>query len=141
MNRRDCCKTILQLLGICLVLSHRMFSHSQANRAGEQSQPYYVDIAEKAGINSKTTIQGHPSKDFLLSTTGGGVALFDYDNDGWLDLFLVNGWGLRDFPKGEEPTNRLYRNNRDGTFLDVTSKAGLVSHSIKPKPSNRTPYL
>ncbi len=128
MNRRDCCKTIIQLLGSCLVPSHRMFSHGQANRSGEQSQPYYVDMAEKAGITSKTTIQGHPSKDFLLSTTGGGVALFDYDNDGWLDLFLVNGWGLGDFPKGEEPTNRLYRNNRDGTFLDVTSKAGLVSH-------------
>lgn len=71
---------------------------------------------------------GHENKDFLLSTTGGGIALFDYDNDGWLDIFVVNGWGLKDFPKGEEPTNHLYRNNRNGTFTDVTEKAGLVRH-------------
>jgi hypothetical protein len=90
--------------------------------------PQYVDVAERAGLTAKTVIQGHPTKDFLLSTTGGGVALFDYDNDGWLDVFFVNGWGLQDFPKGEEPTNHLYRNNRDGTFTDVTEKAGLARH-------------
>jgi len=71
---------------------------------------------------------GHESKDFLLSTTGGGIALFDYDNDGWLDLFVVNGWGLKGFPKGQEPTNHLYKNNRNGAFTDVTEKAGLVRH-------------
>jgi hypothetical protein len=71
-------------------------------------------------------LTGHESKDFLLSTTGGGIALFDYDNDGWLDIFIVNSWGLSRFPKGEEPTNHLYRNNRDGTFTDVTAKANLV---------------
>jgi hypothetical protein len=90
--------------------------------------PRYVDVAKSAGLLSKTVLLGHESKDFLLSTTGGGVALFDYDNDGWLDLFLVNGWGLQDFPKGQEPTNHLYKNNRDGTFTDVTEKAGLVRH-------------
>ena len=90
--------------------------------------PQYVDIGQKAGLLAKTVLVGHESKDFLLSTTGGGVALFDYDNDGWLDIFVVNGWGLKDFPKGEEPTNHLYRNNRDGTFTDVTEKAGLVRH-------------
>src|SRR5206468_13005018 len=92
------------------------------------SWPQYVDVAEKAGLNSKTVILGHETKDFLLSTTGGGVALFDYDNDGWLDIFLVNGWGLREFSKGAEPTNHLFRNNHDGTFTDVTEKAGLVRH-------------
>jgi hypothetical protein len=90
--------------------------------------PRYVDVGKDAGLLSKTVLVGHENKDFLLSTTGGGVALFDYDNDGWLDIFLVNGWGLTDFPKGEEPTNHLYRNNRDGTFTDVTQKAGLVRH-------------
>src|SRR5256884_145379 len=69
---------------------------------------------------------GDERKDFLLSTTGGGIALFDYDSDGWLDIFIVNSWGLRGFPRGEEPTNHLYRNNRDGTFTDVTAKANLV---------------
>jgi hypothetical protein len=90
--------------------------------------PRFVDVAKEAGLTSRTVLLGHESKDFLLSTTGGGIALFDYDNDGWLDIFVVNGWGLKDFPKGEEPTNRLYRNNRNGTFTNVTEKAGLVRH-------------
>jgi len=90
--------------------------------------PRFVDVAREAGLASRTVLLGHESKDFLLSTTGGGIALFDYDNDGWLDIFVVNGWGLKDFPKGEEPTNRLYRNNHDGTFTNVTEKAGLVRH-------------
>src|SRR5260370_41213268 len=88
--------------------------------------PHYVDVAKEAGVRAKTVLAGHESKDFLLSTTGGGIALFDYDNDGWLDIFVVNGWGLKDFPKSEEPSNHLYHNNRDGTFTDVTEKAGLV---------------
>jgi hypothetical protein len=90
--------------------------------------PRFIDVAKEAGIASKTVLVGHESKDFLLSTTGGGIALFDYDSDGWLDIFVVNGWGLKDFPKGEEPTNHLYRNNRNGTFTDITEKAGLVRH-------------
>ncbi len=85
-------------------------------------------MAEKAGLISRTVLEGDPAKDFLLSTTGGGVAVFDYDNDGWPDIFLVNGWGLREFPKGQEPTSRLYHNNHDGTFTDVTEKAGLARH-------------
>jgi enediyne biosynthesis protein E4 len=90
--------------------------------------PHYVDVGQEAGLRAKTVLVGHDSKDFLLSTTGGGIALFDYDNDGWLDIFVVNGWGLKEFPKGEEPTNHLYRNNRDGTFSDVTEKARLLRH-------------
>jgi hypothetical protein len=61
----------------------------------------------------------------LLETTGCGVAFYDYENDGWLDIFLVNGTRLEGFPAGQEPTNRLYKNNRDGTFT-VTTQAGLV---------------
>ena len=90
--------------------------------------PHYVDLAARAGLTSPTIIRGSDRKDFLLSTTGGGVAVFDYDNDEWPDVFIVNGWGLADFPRGQEPTNHLYRNNRDGTFTDVTVKAGLVKH-------------
>src|SRR5437660_1097315 len=90
--------------------------------------PRYVDVAKDAGLLAKTVIVGHENKDFLLSTTGGGIALFDYDNDGWLDIFVVNGWGVKDFPKGQEPTNHLYKNNRNGTFTDVTEKAGLIRH-------------
>src|SRR5580700_6727811 len=90
--------------------------------------PHFVNVTKDAGLLSKTIVAGHESKDFLLSTTGGGIALFDYDNDGWLDIFVVNGWGLQEFPKGQEPTNHLYKNNRNGAFTDVTEKAGLVRH-------------
>ena len=69
---------------------------------------------------------GEHKNKYLLETTGCGVAFYDYDNDGWLDIFLVNGARLEGFPAGQEPTNRLYKNNRDGTFTDVTAQAGLV---------------
>ena len=90
--------------------------------------PKYIDVGREAGLLAKTVLVGHESKDFLLSTTGGGIALLDYDNDGWLDIFVVNGWGMKVFAQGEEPSNHLYRNNHDGTFTDVTEKAGLVRH-------------
>jgi enediyne biosynthesis protein E4 len=106
----------------------RIYGQSPGSTTGTDPLPKFVDVAEKAGLHSKTVLLGHETKDFLLSTTGGGVALFDYDNDGWLDIFLVNGWGLKEFPKGTEPSNRLYRNNHDGTFTEVTGKAGLVRH-------------
>ena len=107
----------------------RPFSaHAFSFAAKPAYSPRFVDVAKEAGLTSRTVLLGHESKDFLLSTTGGGIALFDYDNDGWLDIFVVNGWGLKDFPKGEEPTNRLYRNNHNGTFTNVTEKAGLVRH-------------
>ena len=69
---------------------------------------------------------GEHKNKYLLETTGCGIAFYDYDNDGWLDIFLVNGTRLGGFPAGQEPTNRLYKNNRDGTFTDVTTQAGLV---------------
>jgi len=124
VNRRRCLRTLLQL-GL---FSLPPFSLPFAARTSREDEyfPNYVDVASNAGLTSNTVLVGHESKDFLLSTTGGGIALFDYDNDGWLDIFIVNSWGLRGFPKGEEPINHLYRNNRDGTFTDVTSKAGLV---------------
>ena len=65
------------------------------------------------------------SNRYLLETTGCGVALFDYDNDGRLDIFIVNGTTLEGFPKGQAPISHLYRNRGDGTFEDVTAKAGV----------------
>ena len=62
-------------------------------------------------------------KDYILETVGCGCAFLDYDNDGWMDIFVLNGNRLRGVPQGT--TSRLYRNNRDGTFADVTEKAGL----------------
>jgi hypothetical protein len=86
----------------------------------------FVNVAKEAGLNTKTIFGGEHKNKYLLETTGCGVALYDYDNDGWLDIFLVNGTRLEGFPAGQEPTNRLYKNNRDGTFTDVTTQAGLV---------------
>ena len=87
----------------------------------------FKDVATTAGLTAITTIGGKLAKRFIFETTGGGVAVFDYDNDGWLDIFMVNGSTLQP-TVGPPPTNRLYKNNRDGTFTDVTEKAGLIRH-------------
>jgi enediyne biosynthesis protein E4 len=86
----------------------------------------FVDVAQSAGITHKTIYGGEAKNTYLLETTGCGVAFFDYDNDGWPDIFFVNGSRLGGFPKGQEPRNHLYKNNRACTFTDVTEKAGLV---------------
>jgi enediyne biosynthesis protein E4 len=86
----------------------------------------FVNVARESGLTAKTIFGGEHKNKYLLETTGCGVAFYDYDNDGWLDIFLVNGWRLEGFPTGQEPTSRLFKNNRDGTFTDVTVKAGLV---------------
>jgi len=88
----------------------------------------FIDVGREAELNAKTTYGGEHKNKYLLETTGCGVAFYDYDNDGWLDIFLVNGWRLEGFPAGQEPTSHLFKNNRDGTFTDVTVKAGLVHH-------------
>src|SRR5215475_8676087 len=85
----------------------------------------FTNVARAAGIAHKTVYGDERKNKYLLETTGCGVAWFDYDNDGWLDLFFVNGTRLDGFPKGEEPTTHLYHNNRDGTFTDVTKRSGL----------------
>jgi enediyne biosynthesis protein E4 len=86
----------------------------------------FVDVAKEAGLNVETIFGGEHRNKYLLETTGCGVAFFDYDQDDWLDIFLVNGWRLEGFPKGHEPVCHLFKNNRDGTFTDVTIKAGLA---------------
>jgi hypothetical protein len=87
---------------------------------------YFVDQAAKAGLSAKNTFGGVDTKKYILETTGTGVAILDYDNDGWPDIFLVNGTTLEPVPGGSVPTNHLYHNNHDGTFTDVTEKAGLA---------------
>jgi hypothetical protein len=86
----------------------------------------FVDVARESGLNAKTIFGGEHKNKYLLETTGCGVAFYDYDNDGWLDIFLVNGSRLEGFPAGQAPTSHLFKNNRDGTFTDVTLKAGLA---------------
>jgi enediyne biosynthesis protein E4 len=88
---------------------------------------YFVDEAAKAGLTAKNVFGGVDTKKYIIETTGTGVAIFDYDNDGWPDVFVVNGTTLDPLAKGTAaPTNHLYHNNHDGTFTDVTAKAGLA---------------
>ena len=85
----------------------------------------FVDVQKQAGLNTKTIYGGEFKNKYLLETTGCGVAFYDYDDDGWVDLFLVNGWRLDGFAPGQEPHCHLFKNNRDGTFTDVTIGSGL----------------
>jgi hypothetical protein len=85
----------------------------------------FVDVVKGSGLDVETTFGGIGKNKYLLETTGCGLAFYDYDNDGWLDVFLVNGWRLEGFAKGKEPHCRLFKNNRDGTFTDVTKGSGL----------------
>ncbi len=84
----------------------------------------FTDVAAGAGLAHPVVYGGLHHKDYIVETVGCGIAFFDYDNDGWLDILMLCGTRMEDPPPGA--TNRLYKNNRDGTFTDVTEKAGLV---------------
>jgi enediyne biosynthesis protein E4 len=99
-----------------------------AAQAGDPALPFpvtFTDIAAQAGLKETTVYGGLNSKKYIIETNGCGAAFFDFDNDGWIDVFVMSGTRLDPFPKGKEPTNRLYRNNKNGTFTDVTDKANL----------------
>jgi enediyne biosynthesis protein E4 len=84
----------------------------------------FTDVAKAAGLTAPVVYGGVDTKDYIIEVVGCGVAFLDYDNDGWLDLLVLNGTRLEGAPPGT--TNRLYKNNRDGTFTDVTARAGLT---------------
>ena len=100
-------------------------SSPQSPETGSKPLAHFTDIAQKAGLVAPVVFGGVNTKKYIIETTGTGVAVFDYDNDGWPDIFLVNGTTL-DARLGNAPTNHLYHNNHDGTFSDVTQKAGLA---------------
>ena len=94
--------------------------------AGKPVAPFsrFVDVAHAAGL-TETVIYGEPdSFTYIIESMAPGCAFFDYDNDGWMDIFILGGQRLKDTPPNA--SNRLYKNNRDGTFTDVTAKAGLL---------------
>jgi enediyne biosynthesis protein E4 len=85
----------------------------------------FTETAKAAGLSQFTVYGGTRTNRYLLETTGCGVAVLDIDGDGWLDVFLVNGTTLEGFPAAKAPMCHLYRNRRDGTFEDVTARAGV----------------
>ena len=94
--------------------------------SGKPFDAHFVDVAGEAGLTAPS-IYGNPDfSDYILESVGCGCAFIDYDNDGWMDIFLLCGTRVEGAPP--DATNRLYKNNRDGTFTDVTDKAGL--HSV-----------
>jgi len=84
----------------------------------------FTDVAAEAGLTNPVIYGGIEHKNYIYETVGCGIAFFDYDNDGWLDIFVLSG--MRVDEHNPNATNRLYKNNRDGTFTDVTVEAGLV---------------
>jgi hypothetical protein len=86
----------------------------------------FQDIAQKAGLSNWRHVMGTPERRFIIETVGSGVALLDYDDDGWLDIYLVNG-STYDAENGKAPPPHaaLFHNNHDGTFTDVAAKAGV----------------
>jgi hypothetical protein len=127
-------REFLRQLGIAglggkgLAAAAPIFRHvlGQTRQSGQAKPgPFFLQVpASSSGINWRH-VSGRSRNSFLPETTGGGCAFFDYDNDGWMDIYLVNS-GKCDFYDPSPPLrNALYRNNRDGTFTDVTEKAGL----------------
>ena len=124
-TRRDVLRQILGLGSIPIV---PRVPHS----IEEAARVVYFDATPASGLHFQHQNSATAAK-YLIETMGGGTALFDYDNDGWLDVFFVNGARLKNPQSDREPVdksapefwNRLFRNNHDGTFTDVTEKAGL----------------
>ncbi len=120
-----------------LAFSASLLAAGAAKPAVKQSDPApwrveFKDVAERAGLRDPVVYGGVDRKRFIIETNGSGVALVDYDNDGWLDALTLSGTRLQEgtreevaYASGTAPTNRLYRNKRNGTFEDVTEAAGL----------------
>ena len=111
------------LLFVCFAAAQKIYP-PDPEHAGPA---WFVDVASRAGLAVRNVNGGVESKRYIIEATGSGVAILDYDRDGWPDIFLVNGSSMQPNAKEEAPTNHLFRNNHDGTFTDVTMKAGLVS--------------
>lgn len=132
MTRRRCMGLLgAPILGSSIVKSWAQGVSSREVKPQPRGKPSglpfhacFTDVAAQAGLHAPLIYGGVDRKTYILETVGCGCALIDYDNDGWLDVFLLCGTRLDGTPPGA--TNRLYKNNRDGTFTDVTEKAGLV---------------
>jgi hypothetical protein len=104
-----------------------LLAASLAPGPGDASPVIFVDVGREAGLNAPNVWGGITNKRYIVETKGTGLGFFDYDQDGWLDIYLTNGDRLdATWPPGQAPTSHLFKNNRDGTFTDVTEKSGLA---------------
>jgi hypothetical protein len=101
----------------------RATAQKKPMESGRPFDAYFTDIAASAGLIAPVIYGGVDHDDYIIEADGCGCAFFDYDNDGWIDIFLLSGTRLEGASPGA--SNRLYKNNRDGTFTDVTRQAGL----------------
>jgi len=108
--------------------ANALFLIEARSDGGERTPAHatFLDVAYEAGLRTPNIWGGTTRKDYIIEAKGSGVAFFDYDHDGWLDIYLSNGNRLGEtWPSESEPTTQLYRNNRDGTFTDVTLRSGI----------------
>jgi hypothetical protein len=101
----------------------RATAQKKPMESGRPFDAYFTDIAASAGLIAPVIYGGVDHDDYIIEADGCGCAFLDYDNDGWIDIFLLSGTRLEGASPGA--SNRLYKNNRDGTFTDVTRQAGL----------------
>src|SRR5580692_3379651 len=137
------------ILLVCISITPTLFSGQTEKSAPPSTEPrippylpaasdahpgpaWFIDVASRAGLRMENVNGGIDTKKYIIETTGSGVAIFDYDNDGWPDIFLVNGTTLDAGKASLKPSSHLFHNNHDGTFTDVTAKAGLTSSSATP---------
>ena len=105
------------------VSTHTAKAQPKLAPSGRPFNAHFTDVAKQAGLTAPVIYAKPDYNDYILEATGCGCAFVDYDNDGWMDLFVLSGTRIEGAPEGA--TNRLYKNNRDGTFTDVTERAGL----------------
>ena len=118
--------TLLDALATPLWQWKRSLSIQSTASTSPASPVQFVDVAHEAGLNIPNVWGGADHKRYIIEAKGSGIAFFDYDHDGWLDIYLTNGTRLgENWPAGKAPTSHLYKNNRDGTFTDVTETSGL----------------
>jgi hypothetical protein len=116
---------VLYLVPFWLAAQATEASKSQTSKV-KPNEVHFEDIAPQAGLSALNVYGGEAHKEFIIETTGNGAVIFDYDNDGWPDIYLPNGSTVEGFAKDKAPTAHLYHNNHDGTFTDVTGHAGLA---------------
>jgi enediyne biosynthesis protein E4 len=132
VSRRNFVKASLGTAALSLA-PHRLLAQGMGGHAakpmarqapsGRPFNAHFTDIAAAAGLHAPIIYGGEDVNKYIIESDGCGCAFIDFDNDGWLDIFVLSGTRLEGPPPGA--TNRLYKNNRDGTFTEVTEKAGL----------------